>query len=35
MHSTYKELIVWQKAVDLVLAVYDLTSKFPKNENFK
>jgi len=29
---SYKELIVWQKAMDLVVAVYDLTEKFPQSE---
>ena len=31
IHS-YKDLIVWQKAMDLVVAVYVLTDLFPKNE---
>ena len=31
IHS-YKELIVWQKAVNLVIAVYELTEFFPKSE---
>jgi len=31
IHS-YKDLIVWQKAMDLVVAVYLLTEKFPKEE---
>lgn len=31
IHS-YRELIVWQKSMDLVLEVYDLTSKYPKEE---
>lgn len=30
-HS-YKDLIVWQRAIEVVLAVYDLTRKFPKEE---
>jgi four helix bundle protein len=30
----YKNLIVWQKAVDLVVAVYKLTGNFPKEEIF-
>lgn len=30
--QTYKDLIVWQRAMDLVKAVYDLTEKFPKSE---
>lgn len=29
---TYKDLIVWQKAMDLVTAVYELTEKYPKSE---
>src|SRR3989344_2305450 len=33
LHS-YKELIVWQRAVDLVVAVYELTDKFPREEVF-
>ncbi len=36
MHGTalrsYKDLIVWQKAMNLVTAAYELTSKFPKEE---
>ena len=30
----YKNLIVWQKAMDLVVAVYKLTSQYPKEENY-
>lgn len=30
----YKELIVWQKSMNLVFLVYELTSKFPRNEVF-
>ncbi|MBX4181543.1 four helix bundle protein [Candidatus Parcubacteria bacterium] len=33
MHS-YKDLIVWQKGIDLVAAVYDFTKDFPKEEMF-
>ena len=29
---TYKELIVWQKAMDLVVEIYKLTDQFPKSE---
>ena len=29
---TYKDLIVWQKAIELVLGVYAVTNKFPKEE---
>lgn len=30
--KTFKELIVWQKSMDLVVLVYDFTSGFPKEE---
>lgn len=30
--KTYKELIVWQKSVELVKEIYILTDKFPKSE---
>jgi four helix bundle protein len=30
----YKDLIVWQKSMDLVLEVYRLTRKYPKVELF-
>jgi four helix bundle protein len=30
--KSYKDLIVWQKAIDLVVAIYELTEKFPKTE---
>ena len=29
---TYKELIVWQKSIELVKAIYRLTNKFPQSE---
>ncbi len=29
---TYKDLIVWQKAMDLVVSVYILTENFPREE---
>ncbi len=31
MHS-YKDLVVWQKAMDLVIELYKLTENFPKSE---
>ena len=34
MIHSYKDLIVWQKSVDLVIAVYTLTDRFPPNERF-
>jgi len=30
--SSYKELIVWQKAMRLVVVVYELTRNYPKEE---
>jgi four helix bundle protein len=33
MHN-YKKLIVWQKAVDLAVDVYNTTKKFPEDEKF-
>ena len=33
IHS-YKELIVWQRAIELVIAVYKLTALFPKEEQY-
>ena len=30
--SSYQDLIVWQKSMDLVFEVYKLTSNFPKEE---
>lgn len=30
--KSYKDLIVWQKSMDLVLAIYELTAGFPKSE---
>ncbi|MBA3679793.1 MAG: four helix bundle protein [Bacteroidetes bacterium] len=32
--STYKDLIVWQKAIQLVTDVYALTKTFPADERF-
>ncbi|MBI2515199.1 four helix bundle protein [Candidatus Wolfebacteria bacterium] len=32
MVHSYKDLIVWQRSVELVVAVYELTEKFPKEE---
>lgn len=31
---TYRDLVVWQKSVTLVIAVYKLTQKFPKEETY-
>jgi four helix bundle protein len=30
--TTYRELIVWQKAMDFVQSVYQATARFPKEE---
>ena len=30
--NSYKNLIVWQKSMDLVEAIYDLTKYFPREE---
>lgn len=30
----FKELIVWQKAVDLAVAVYEATKRFPSEERY-
>jgi four helix bundle protein len=32
--QNYRQLIAWQKAMELVRLVYDLTRKFPKEELF-
>lgn len=32
--ESYRGLIVWQKGMDLVVAVYRLTATFPKSETF-
>lgn len=32
MIKVFKDLIVWQKSIDLVQAVYELTNNFPANE---
>ena len=32
--QSYRQLIAWQKAMDLVKLVYDLTDKFPRDERF-
>src|SRR3990167_2659837 len=34
MIDSYKDLIVWQKAMELVEKVYGLTGEFPKEETF-
>lgn len=32
--KSYKELIVWQKAIELVAEVYKLTARFPKEDMY-
>jgi four helix bundle protein len=32
--GSYKELIVWQKAMELVVAVYKITSQYPIDEKY-
>ncbi len=32
--SSYKDLIVWQKSVELVITIYDLAEKFPREETY-
>jgi four helix bundle protein len=32
--QSYKNLIVWNKSMELVLLVYDITSLYPKSEIF-
>jgi four helix bundle protein len=34
MIHSYKDLIVWQRAMELVTAVYELTELFPKEEMY-
>ena len=30
--DSYKDLLVWQKAMDLIVAVYEATRAWPKDE---
>ena len=32
--KTYRELIVWQKSMDLVTSIYQVSKLFPNDENF-
>ena len=34
MAGHYKDLIAWQKGMDLVTALYDATEEFPKRETY-
>ncbi|MDD4995116.1 MAG: four helix bundle protein [Patescibacteria group bacterium] len=31
---SYKDLIIWQKSIELVVEIYKITASFPKNETF-
>ena len=33
--AIYKNLLVWQKGMELVKVVYALMKRFPRNENFR
>ena len=32
--NSYKDLVVWQKAIDLTIEIYSLTNRFPKEEMY-
>ncbi len=32
--ATYKDLIVWQKSIDLVVEIYNITEQFPRSEQY-
>lgn len=34
MKNTYRDLIVWKKAIDLTVLIYTLTKNFPETEKF-
>ncbi len=34
MVESYRDLIVWQRAIEMTLAIYRLTAVFPKSETF-
>ena len=34
MGQSFKDLVVWQRSVELTVEVYKLTSKFPESERF-
>lgn len=34
MSNAFKDLIVWQRSIQLSVAVYELTAKFPDSERF-
>lgn len=32
--NSYRDLLVWQRAMELVIEIYELTEKFPSNEQY-
>ncbi len=32
--ESYRDLLVWQKSMDLVVCIYEKTKIFPKNEEY-
>ncbi len=32
--NSYRDLLVWQKSIELVVLIYQITDKFPKNEQY-
>jgi four helix bundle protein len=34
MGQSFKDLVVWQRSIELTVDVYQLTSKFPESERF-
>lgn len=34
MGKSYRDLVVWQKAMDLVTAIYHITARFPREETY-
>ncbi len=34
MMKTHKDLIVWQKGIELVKSIYEITDSYPKSEQF-
>ena len=34
MITSYSDLIVWKKSMDLVIEIYKITESFPKNEQY-
>ena len=34
MGESFRELVVWQRAIELTLGVYQLTARFPDSERF-